>query len=250
MRFMKRYTIVSALVLALICLASPLSYAGDEWNLTTRFTLNREFEVPGAILDANTPYVIRLLPSPVERDVVQVFNDDQSKLLTEFIAIRTERTNKEDKTMFTFLETGPGHPVPIHQWYYPGRITGREFIYPHDQALRIAGYTKTTIVMPTAVAAVVQETIVTEPEAVAEVEPAVEPEVQIAQAEPAEQQVEREDENVAEQPAAEQPALIASNETPTRELPKTASDLPLTGLIGFIGVGLGLALKAFTTRNS
>src|SRR2546421_13007404 len=99
--------IVSCFVLALVFLAPPLVH-GDEWNLATRFTVNQPFEVPGMVLQPNTPYVIRLFDSPSERHVVQVYNEDQTKMLVMFMAISDQRMEPADKTVFTFMETAAG----------------------------------------------------------------------------------------------------------------------------------------------
>jgi hypothetical protein len=64
--------------LILAALLTPLSARADEWNLTTRFTVNQPFQVPGLSLKADTPYVIRLLDSPSTRNVVQIYNADQT----------------------------------------------------------------------------------------------------------------------------------------------------------------------------
>src|SRR5215470_4793909 len=133
----KAALITGCLILALALLAPPFSQ-GDEWNLATKFKINRQAEVPGMVLEANTPYVIRLYDSPSERKVVQVYNEDQTKMLTMFMAIGAERLEPADKTVFTFIETAPQYPLPIKEWFYPGRLNGLEFIYPKEQALEIA----------------------------------------------------------------------------------------------------------------
>src|SRR5438132_2506034 len=128
---------ISCFVLALVFL-TPATVRGDEWNLATRFTVNQSFEVPGMVLQSNTPYVIRLLDSPAERHVVQIFNDDESKMMVMFMAISDQRMEPTDKTVFNFMETQPGYPVPIKEWFYPGRLHGLEFIYPKEQLDTIA----------------------------------------------------------------------------------------------------------------
>ena len=122
------------LMLALVFVAPPATHA-DEWNLMTRFTVNHPFEIPGMTLQPNTPYVIRLHDSPSTRNVVQVLNDDETKMLTMFMAVSDERLEPADKTVFSFIETEPGYPLPIKEWFYPGRLNGLEFIYPKEQAL-------------------------------------------------------------------------------------------------------------------
>ena len=136
-------------ILALI-FAAPLVHA-SEWDLETKFTVNHQFQVPGKVLEPNTEYVMRLLDSPGTRNVVQIFNADQSHLLTEFLAIRAERLQIEDKTVFAFYETEPGYPTPMRRWFYPARNAGLEFIYPKEQMTEITAHLG--VVQPTATAA-------------------------------------------------------------------------------------------------
>jgi len=129
--------VVCCFIFALV-LVAPATIHSDEWNLATRFTVNQPFEVPGLVLQPNTRYVIRLYDSPAERHVVQLYNGDETRMLTMFMAVSDERTRPVDNTVFTFVETAPGYPLPIKEWFYPGRLTGLEFIYSKDQAREIA----------------------------------------------------------------------------------------------------------------
>jgi len=124
---------IGCFVFALV-LFTPAILHGDEWNRKTRFMVNQTTEVPGAVLEPNTRYVIKVLDSPSERHVVQVYNDDESKMLTMFMCAADERTEPTDKTVFTFIETQPGYPMPIKEWFYPGHLDGLEFICPKKQA--------------------------------------------------------------------------------------------------------------------
>src|SRR5262249_55592656 len=130
---------IGCFVFALLLYTPPILH-GDEWNLKTRFTVSQRTEVPGAILEPNTRYVIKLFDSPSERHVVQLYNDDESKMLTMFMCAGDERTVPADKTVFTFIETEPGYPMPIKEWFYPGRLEGLEFIYSKKQAKQIASH--------------------------------------------------------------------------------------------------------------
>ncbi|HEY2379907.1 MAG TPA: hypothetical protein VGK48_01880 [Terriglobia bacterium] len=139
MHFIKKDTaiLVGCFVFALVFLM-PVATHGDEWNLSTRFMVNQATEVPGLVLQPNTRYQIRLLDSPAERRVVQVFNADRTRMLTMFMAVSDERATPTDRTMFTFIETEPGYPLPIKEWFYPGHSDGLEFIYSNKQAREIA----------------------------------------------------------------------------------------------------------------
>jgi hypothetical protein len=124
---------------------APQTSRGDEWNLATRFTVSHQFEVPGMVLQADTPYVIRLLDSPSTRNVVQIYDEDQKHMLTMFMAIADQRAEPEDRTVFSFIETEPGFPLPIKEWFYPGRLNGLEFVYPKKQAREISAHAEEPI---------------------------------------------------------------------------------------------------------
>jgi hypothetical protein len=244
--FDKRLSVgsVGAAVMAAVLLAPP-AIQGDDWNLATRFTISQQFEVPGAVLEANTPYVIRLYDSPSERNVVQVMNEDQTRLLTTFMAIRSERMEPTNDTKFSFMESSAGFPLPIKEWFYPGRLTGREFIYPQDQLDRIATYRARPATTQVAVAEPVAEQPVQIAEAVPAPEPAAietpeAPVEQIAQIEPPPVRAE-----VLPEPAVE-PAVT---EIAQAELPRTAGELPLVGLIGLLCLAAGFGLKVVKANN-
>jgi len=268
------------MLLAMVVLAPTPTQAG-EWDRMTKFTVNHPFEVPGVTLQPNTRYTMRLSDSPGTRNVVMVLNGDDTKLLTQFLAISSERLEPVDKTTFTFIETEPGYPMPIKEWFYPGRNIGLEFIYPKEQALGIARHAREPILtaesvnlhdlasvriesigplgreVPTTATAEngpkaelppVQETKPTpapeEPNPpVAEEAPQQVPQApEIAEAKPPEVQV-----PVAPAPP---PAPSATEEdTNRRELPKTAGELPLIALVGALCLGAGIGMKVLSARS-
>src|SRR5207253_7631235 len=138
------FAALCCLMLAMVFLV-PTTTQASEWDLMTKFTVNHPFEVPGMTLQPNTRYTMRLLDSSGVRNVIQVLNADETKMLTQFIAINSERLEPVDKTTFTFIETEPGYPMPIKEWFYPGRNIGREFVYPKEQALEIARHAREPI---------------------------------------------------------------------------------------------------------
>jgi hypothetical protein len=242
--------VLGCLSLALV-LTVPSLIQADDWNLATRFTVNQPFQVPGTVLQPNTPYVIRLYDSPSERQVVQIYNEDQTHMLTMFIAINAERLEATDKSVFTFMETEPGYPVPMKEWFYPGRLNGREFVYPKKQALEIALHGRNAGLTQTAAITKSENTSVLEEKpSVAENLPTEESEInqQAEQhVEPVEpEQIAQNDPPELQKPEAA-PAAPATEET--RELPRTAGELPLIGLIGILCMGAGLGLKVVSSRS-
>ena len=248
--------LVSCFVLGLVLLA-PAIVHGDDWNLATRFTINQPFEVPGTVLQPNTSYVIRLLDSPAERHVVQIFNDDESKLLAMFMAISDQRMEPTDKTVFNFMETAPGYPVPIKEWFYPGRLRGLEFVYPKEQRLEISRHGRESVQTASVITTKSENNVVLEEKpSVAESTPSVEKteeeSVQIAQNDNTSTLKSEPEEVQREKPAEETQAVTEEKKTEpakTEELPRTAGELPLIALIGALCVASGLGLKALSSKS-
>jgi hypothetical protein len=104
----------------------------DEWDKQTVLTFNEPVEVPGKILPAGT-YVLRLADIQSDRNVVQVFTEDQKQLLATIMAIPAYRIAPTDKTVVTFDERPSGSPEALHKWFYPGDTYGFEFVYPRSE---------------------------------------------------------------------------------------------------------------------
>jgi hypothetical protein len=218
--------------LAVLCLLVVSTARADDWNRKTVITFNDPVEVPGVgqhNLPAGT-YVFKILDSQSDRHIVQIFNQDETQLLTTILAIPNYRLKTTDKTVITFRERPTGQPEALRAWFYPGHEWGEEFVYAKSRAIELARETNTPVLATrTELATAPVEALKTAPiEAVA---PTGQP-IELAQ--------------VVEPPpvAATQPAAVASNEL----LPKTASLLPLIALIGLLTIGAGFGLSAFSKR--
>jgi hypothetical protein len=274
---------IGGLALALIALAPPAAQ-GDDWNLKTIFSVSQPFAVPGKVLEPNTKYVLRLLDLSSTRNVVQIFNEDQSELITTFMAASDYRLDPADTTLFEFIETDAGYPKPIRSWFYPGRLNGLEFLYPKDQAMDIVRHTRegvltaegtvdfhdldtfevaaldpddviattTTQTATTDFDTDVEQTEIDTDMDVTREKPAV---IEPAETEPAVI------EPVVEEPEIAEPAIVQDDtdmdveesaveeEMPEETLPATAGELPLIGLIGALSLGIGLGLRALVARS-
>jgi len=101
----------------------------DEWNKETVLTFSAPVAIPGRVLPAGK-YVFNLADSENNRDIVQVFTEDNGELLATILAVPAYRLVPTDETKITFAERPAGSPEAIHQWFYPGETTGVEFVYP------------------------------------------------------------------------------------------------------------------------
>jgi hypothetical protein len=172
-------------------------------------------------------YVFKLADSQGDRHIVQIFNQAEDHVFTTILAIPNYRLKATDKTVMTFRERAEGQPEAIHAWFYPGHNWGEEFVYPKLRAVELAKINNqpvlaTPIELPAPV-----ETLKTAP--VIAVKPTGE-EVEVSE--------------VVEPPPATEPVEVAAAET----LPKTASPLPLVGLIGLLSLGTGYALTVISKR--
>src|SRR5713101_5272376 len=113
----------------------------DEWNKKTIMTVNESIQVPNKVLPPGK-YAMKLLDSPGDRHIVQIFNADQTHIETTILAIPNERLQPTGKTVFTFWETPPGQPKALRAWFYPGDNFGQEFAYPKSAATQIAAIAK------------------------------------------------------------------------------------------------------------
>jgi hypothetical protein len=116
----------------------------DEWNKKTILNVNESIQVPNKVLPPGK-YVMKLLDSQSNRHIVQIFNGDETRLITTVLAIPNYRLEPTGKTKFQFWETPPGQPKALRAWFYPGDNFGQEFAYPKTEATHIASYAKAEV---------------------------------------------------------------------------------------------------------
>jgi LPXTG-motif cell wall-anchored protein len=216
-------------IAAFTCWTTPAR--ADEWNKKTTFTFSEPVEVPGHVLNPGK-YVFELADLTADRNVVQVFSEDKTgldHLITTAMAIPDYRLDTPEKPTVTFEERRSNSPEAIHSWFYPGDNYGWEFLYPKTQRLQVAANTTPAPTPPAVAAAPAPKPAVTAPPArpAAVIPPAPRPTpqpVQTAQNQP---------------PAKQAPPQPAA---PPQKLPKTASNLPLAGILGSLMAAAGLGI--------
>jgi hypothetical protein len=236
-------SILRTVTTTVFCLAlsgavfSPTAKA-DAWNRKTVMTFSGPVEIPGVhlkgwgVLPAGT-YVFKILDSQSDRHIVQIFNKDETQCIATILAIPNYRLRATGKTVVTFRERPAGEPEALRAWFYPGRNSGEEFVYPKARAVELAKTTNTPVLF-TAVEIPVE---VAEPIKTTD-HPVV---VQLKQApvmamKPTGEQVELAA-AVTPPPALEFKPDTAPTQTAAVLLPKTASWLPLTALFGLLALG-------------
>jgi hypothetical protein len=139
LKAMKRMPLVFCIFLVLGALATlPRTARASEWNEKTIVTFSGPVEIPGPEGRIALPpgtYVFQLLDSQSDRDIVQVFNKDETQLYATINGIPDYRPQPTAKTVMKFNETGAYSPEALTAWFYPGTDSGVEFVYPKSQAL-------------------------------------------------------------------------------------------------------------------
>jgi hypothetical protein len=104
----------------------------DDWNKETVVTLNKAVAVPGQVL-APGRYVFKLGDEPSDRNIVQIFNEDQSHIIATFLTGSAQRSEPTDDTVLTIEEQPAGSPGAVGKWFFAGEQRGVEFLYHGTQ---------------------------------------------------------------------------------------------------------------------
>ena len=225
MKMFKALLVGLMILVGATMLAAPAG--ADAWNKKTQLTFSHPVEVPGMVLPAGT-YTFKLLPTMGSRNVVQIYNEDETKLLTTILTISDYRLTPAEDTIIEFHERQAGAPAALRSWFYPGDNFGREFVYPKKRAVQLAQEAQAPV------PAEAVEVPATKLETVPLV--AVTPEAK--------------EEPITEAFETTPPANEVAQQTPAPStLPKTASQTPLIVLVGFISIIAGFGLKLLFGKN-
>jgi hypothetical protein len=204
-----------------VCLFVVPGASADEWNKKTRVTFSAPVEVGGSgaqVLPAGT-YIIKIVDTTGNRDIVRITNEDETHVFTTIMSIPNYRLQSTDKTVMTFSERAQGEPEALRAWFYPGHRWGQEFVYPKSKAVAIAK----AVNVPVLYTDIVSDDVEVLKNAPIE---AVKPTGEVvAVAE------------VVETP----PVVMAAN-----RLPETASYLPLFGFVGLLSIAAAGVIRKFT----
>lgn len=234
---MNKIGLLALMSAGLLAVMAPTAKA-DEWDQKTTFTFSGPVEVPGQVLPPGT-YVFRLADSMADRNVVEVFNKNETHMYGFFLAIPDYHMTPSSKPIVTFEERAPGAPEAIRAWFYPGDNYGHDFVYPKVKALELAKANNQPVPsMPNELAANTTKP----PKSMNEPQVTAVKNAPLKAEKPSQQEVEV---------AAVFPPPPASTPAPApKELPKTASFFPLIGLVGLLSLGTGATLRFAAARKN
>jgi len=263
---MKRFSLLhlGALTAAVMCLA-PQATKADDYDKKTVVTFDQPTEVPGIVLQPGK-YVIKLLNSSSNRHIAEVMNERMDHLYALTFTTAAERLSpireSENKKILTFYEGKNGQPQAIRQWFWPGDTIGQEFLYPKNQAAKIAANTGEKVA---------EGNLPTRAESGQNLTPDNANGITLQSSNEAKPAATPFTANAAEPASPAAPTVIAQNTPPPapqtqpappadttpststasssdKTLPQTASNLPLIGVIGLISLALAVFM-AFVKRS-
>ncbi len=106
----------------------PVAVA-DEWNQATKMNFSEPVEIPGLVLPAGTYWFV-LADSQGNQQIVQVFSADRKTIYATEQTVPAERLHATSRVELKFAERPHQLPEALLKWYFPGRLTGQEFLYP------------------------------------------------------------------------------------------------------------------------
>lgn len=178
-------------------------------------------DVGGTILEPGV-YLIRVLPSISNRNLLQITNEDRTKVYATVLSIPhpLPATEEAKDTKFVFYPASNGAPRALRTWFAPDSTSdgGHDIVYPERRAMQIASVAMTPVV------AYKDETPVEELKTT-ELE-LVTPDQKVAE--------------YVEQVPTEKVASMAEGS----EMPRTASNGPLLLTLGLLLVVGALGLRA------
>jgi hypothetical protein len=226
----------------LLGLASMPTMA-DDWDKKTTITFTQPVEIPGMVLPAGT-YVFKLANSESDRNIVLIYNAQETHLYKIVLAINNYRLVPKDKSVITFEERTKDALEAVHAWFYPGSSWGQEFVYPKAQAKAIAEAANVPVLSAETGTTEEAETLLNEPVLTVTPETAAVEEAALTPGE--ETKVAAEIEEVTPESVEGLVPEVAA--VPEETLPSTAGNLPLVALLGVSSLALGGLLKLLAAR--
>jgi len=220
--------ILAAAVLTVFGALAAAPVRGETFDKRTVFSFNRPISVPGVTLPAGD-YMFRIVDTDTGRKVIQVLSGDGRTPYAMLHSIPDIRVEASANPEVRFMETAKGKPSAVKTWWYPHERIGYEFIYPKDQARKLAEETHEPVLTTQVETTKVEETRTAE---LARIEPAgIETPVPV----------------VAE-PEPIVPAGVVQEGTladARTELPVTATGIPTLGLLGALALGFAAGLRVW-----
>jgi hypothetical protein len=140
MRINKLYIVIGFLIA--FGLFFELAAHADATNELTRMTFSAPVQIPGQVLPAGS-YIFEQADSADNLNLVRIFSADRSVLYATLRTVPTDRLQAGDTTI-VLAKPENGDTAMLVKWFYPGTLTGHEFVYSRQQKQEIATAAKET----------------------------------------------------------------------------------------------------------
>jgi hypothetical protein len=117
----------------------------DEANESIKMTFSVPVQIPGQVLPAGT-YTFQQAAPNDDLNLIHIFNADGTALVATVQTVSTDRMQATGNIEITLAEPEPGNPPLVVKWFYPGHLTGHEFVYSKKQEQQIAQAQEQTFV--------------------------------------------------------------------------------------------------------
>src|SRR3954471_2836038 len=151
--------VVATTVAAATLVAVPAAARAQDqpYDKRTFYTFSGPVELPGVALQPGQ-YIFRLADPSGSRKMIQVVSVDGKKVYGTFFSVPIEMAEAPSKPEVRLMEAAPGAPAPIRAVWYVNERIGSEFIYPREQAMKIAKLTKQPVLTTSASSSKAEET--------------------------------------------------------------------------------------------
>jgi hypothetical protein len=116
----------AALAVSFMSSALVPALKADQSNKKTEISIDQPVAVEGTVLSPGS-YVMKVLDSPGDRSIVQIFDAETNHLINTIFAIPAYRVTPTDEGTFEFYASRDGQPTALHTWFYPGDTNGFAF---------------------------------------------------------------------------------------------------------------------------
>jgi hypothetical protein len=138
-------TILGITAVAAVLLSGVYTPArADENNKLTYFTFSKPVQLPGKTLPAGK-YRFELADPQESRRVIKVSDEDGTKQLAMLQTMQHTLRDPAKDAVVMFGEVPASEPLAVKAFVYPGETIGFEFIYPHDEAVKLAKRYRTKV---------------------------------------------------------------------------------------------------------
>lgn len=209
--------------------SAPVASAQSSMEHST-FTLTEPLEVGKVTLQPGT-YLIRLTLQEPSRHIVQVTNVEGTTVFATVLTVPhlLQRDEMIPESRYVYYPTAPGQTKVLRTWFAGNAENGEDIVYPQGRAMELAE--------------AVKQPVIAIPDKAKEAEYKSVP---LAVVTP-ERQVKPYQAPVVQKAPEPAPPVVAEARPP-KQLPKTASHVPLFGALGLLSLGVAFGLRTFANR--